>query len=289
MDFVTICFWDDLPQMKIQARSMDLFLKRFPIDRIIVVVNDSYQKCLAYFEQQVRSFYGDLSHRVELVDGSSLLELYHGYDNQMQLKIMSSKLVTSYDYVMLDAKNYLVKEWHLSDIQHDGKFISNFMQYEQDRSLACANSFRYFDLDFNECDRIETLTPYFARTDVIQSLANDERLIPTWKDQWLNEFYLMQAAMISRGIGIQDYYYTADLWRSTVWKEYIQYHSDASTYINNLFRPTTLVSGIHRRVFDVMPGDVMHQQQMLWNELGIANMAESTEIIREMKILNPCN
>ena len=276
--------------MKIQARSMDLFLKRFPIGRIIVVVNDpSYQKCLEYFEQQVRSFYGDLSRRVELVDGNSLLDLYHGYNNQMQLKIMSSKLVTSCDYVILDAKNYLVKEWHLSDIQHNGKFISNFMQPDQDISVACDNSFRYFDLDFDKCDRIKNLTPYFARTDIIQSLADDPRLIPTWKDQWLTEFSLMQAAMTRQGMTLSDYYYDAHSWRSGVWTEYMESFSNATTYINNLIRPTTLVSGIHRRVFDVMATDVMHQQQIFWDKLGIVDMAESTEIIREMKILNPRN
>jgi hypothetical protein len=288
MDFVTICFTKDLPQMAIQAASMDRYLRKFPVDNIFVVINDlDFDSCQTYFNKNVRHKYGELQSKVNLIDGSKLLRLSYGYLDQMKLKILIAQLCNSSDYCILDTKNYLIKEWLLEKVYKEGKFISTVEPVYP----AMYKSFEYFNLDITEYTVFENITPYFTPTKISKLLT--ETALSPWgitSDQYnYLEFYLMQAAMIYHGIDTKDYYFNHTAWRTGIWPVNYQNFTYTS-FINTLFSNNpkeVIVLGIHREVFAKLDDNVLSKQQKIWNAHRIATYEESKKIIEELRTLNP--
>jgi len=294
MNFVTVCYSKDLPQMIIQAASMGLYLQNFHVTRIIVIINDlKYNECADYFEKNVRHKYGRFQNIVELIDASSLLDLSYGYTDQMKLKILVSKLVNTDYYCILDSKNYLIHPWTLNDVYKNGKYIAKFLK-ETDESVV--QSFKFFNINEIKHRIIENITPYFASTEICKFL------IPMALEPWGKqpdhfvylEFFLMQAAMIHFGKTIEDYYFEDITWRCGIWMNNEKYFN-SDNYIKNLCniennkKRKILVSSIHREVFTVISNDLIEKQKLIWQTYNLATYDESTRIINEIKKLNLCS
>lgn len=191
MDFVTICHWNDMPQMKIQAKSISNFLQNFPINKIKVVINDyNFDQCLTYFTNNILDNYGNFKNRVEIFNGQKILDyIDDGYMDQQRLKILISKQIETDDYCILDAKNFLIKNWSIEDIKQNDKFIGQFIN--ETSYVAFKDSFAYYGLDQIEHKKIYSLTPFFAPTKIVQQIAEDKILFEQWKYIWFQEFELI--------------------------------------------------------------------------------------------------
>ena len=286
MDFVTICFNKDIPQMSIQAASMNIFLRNFPVDNIFVIVNElDFVSCKNYFEDNVRHKYGELRNKVHLIDGNSLLKLSYGHLDQMKLKILSAQLCSSSEYCILDTKNYLINEWKIENVFKENKFISTIEYHNSSMN----KSFELFGIDVTQQITIANVTPYFAPTSIsklLTKIALKEWGTAPTRHEYL-EFYLMQAAMLHHGIDINDYYFNDNIWRTGIWHSNLLKFTEEDTWTNIFNNKRILVSGIHRIIFSLMDDTVQNQQQKLWDDRKIATYEESQKIINEMRILNP--
>jgi hypothetical protein len=236
-----------MPQLKLQARSMAIFLKQFPISNILVVVNDvDFEHCENYFYKNVIDKYEWLGDRVKLIDGISLffnfdknryielskqkifyrhlthnmennnkfddtlriLNILDGWITQQKIKIKISNLVKTKDYCILDCKNFLTTYWKTEDIiNSEGKFKTTFKTLNP--KLNNIESFNEFGLDASEHTRVRCSTPYFAPTAIVQKLSLNDKIFEKWSRHKNNfvEFSLIQAAMIADNIMIEDYYF----------------------------------------------------------------------------------
>lgn len=295
MDFVTICFIEDLPQLKLQARSLDLYLKDFPVDRIIVVVNGWFNKCRGYLEEQVRPCYGSLAEKVEIIPSTDLIKpipIADGYYSQQLIKILISNHLTAKDYCMLDAKNFLTRSWKITDIYKRNKLPFRHFDLLGGWEEHCKNSFAYYGLDYKKHEWARLLTPFFAPVNVVRYIANDVNLIEFTKNGLFTEFFMMQAYIIKHHGSIEHFYHICmddfidigGIWNMDV--EHVNQHNSAKQFM--LEKGTDVIcSGIHRKVFSNLSTSSLEDVKNAWIDLGLASYDQASEIIDEMIRLNP--
>lgn len=293
MDFVTVCYINDLPQLKIQARSLDKFLKNFPVERIIVVVNGYFEICQCYFDQHIRQCYGSFANRVELISANNMipkLMLNDSYFNQMRLKVLIGRECTAKNICLLDAKNFLVNEWLTEDVFRDDKIrgtIDEFGAHPNWKHHA-KQSFEIFGLDESKYPVFSPHTPFFVETDLLRFICNTPNLLEEWKSKQLVEFLLITAALFQRDGTLENTYWTdKSIWTKSLWPEElgICYDKSAEEVIEYIFQDTNklLSAGLHRKCAVLAPQHILDAFAILWERLDLSSRKESAEIIGQIK------
>jgi hypothetical protein len=303
MDFVTVCFHNDLPQMKLQARSLDKFLHNFPVGQILIIVNDDFALSKDYLETQVLLHYGSLKNKVKIINGHDVVVPHHDkYFNQMLLKIMAVNYVNDEHYCILDAKNFLVKEWQYTDVYDTQKRLrARYSQLQSQWEQGCRKSFEFFNLNYSDYQKVLQHTPFFAHTNIVKKLANLPNFISSFKKDMLVEFPMIQAATIAEYGSFESAYWIADdgkdfklRYTSCIWPiDCNMINVDKGLFENKIEwqllypKGKVLSSGIHRNCFNLLSKTNEEKLILIWEQLGISNQIQSKEIIDEMKLLNP--
>ena len=107
LDIVTIVFRDELPILKVQAESINLYCKDIGIQTIFVVVNDDD----SVVDQIDTAWWGSFSDRVRIIPRSFFKYEFveNGWVSQQVLKVLASALSTNQYSIVLDAKTIFVK------------------------------------------------------------------------------------------------------------------------------------------------------------------------------------
>ena len=119
LDTVTIVFKEELPILKVQAESIDLYCQNIGIQTIFVVVNDDDQ----LVDQIDPSWWGSLSNCVKIIPRSffNCEFVENGWVSQQVLKVLASSLSTNQYSMILDAKTIFVKPATIDLLFPNGK------------------------------------------------------------------------------------------------------------------------------------------------------------------------
>jgi len=117
IDIVTVVFKDELPILKVQAESVDLYCKELGTQTIFVIVNDDDSVA----DQIDPAWWGSLRSQVQIIPRSSFACQFveNGWVSQQVLKLLGSSLSRNTWSMLLDAKT-LVSDHMTSDI-----FVAN--------------------------------------------------------------------------------------------------------------------------------------------------------------------
>jgi hypothetical protein len=110
--FVTVGYDGETGLLRLQARSMRLYCPPNLVDQIIIVDN-SEPAASNRWRADLLHQYGSLAQLVRFIPGADLAEMPSGaagWWTQQVLKIKVAEVVRSERYVLLDAKNHLVKQ-----------------------------------------------------------------------------------------------------------------------------------------------------------------------------------
>ena len=300
MDFVTVCFKNDLPQMSLQAASMDKFLRDFPVDRIIVILNDDTDAARSYFHDNVWPLYGHLIERVVLVNHSAMtdhriLPCPHckirnqscTYCYQQLLKLSGAKLAASDRICVLDSKNWLNRPWQLEDIVDDsGRMRISYHQGDNEQWIYhWRNSMNHYGVE--DKSMVVNLTPFFVYTDVALSIVIDDDLLIKWDHVPLGEFYLVQAATIKKYGSIAAVYYETSTFMNSIWP-FTMEQLDMDAMIGEFIEPKqqTLVSGLHRRCYAMLTDKNRSDLIANYARLGLLDQQKTQDLIDQMIALN---
>ena len=302
MDFVTVCFKNDLPQMSLQAASMDKFLRDFPVDRIIVILNEDTDAARSYFHDKVWPLYGHLIERVVLVNHTGMadhkiLPCPHckkrnpgcTYCYQQHLKLLGSRLVSSDFYCILDAKNWLTRTWTMKDIQddrgrlritYDPGIDPNWRGHRRD-------SLSYFGFDDEQHPPICNLTPFFVYTDIARGIVDDSALIQRWSETPMTEFYLLEGAILKKHGSVDAAYWKSPTFMTSIWPFTIE-QLDMDTMMSEFIEPKreTLCSGMHRNCYRMLTERNIRELVDNYVRLNLLDEQQTLALIDEMKILN---
>lgn len=117
IDIVTVVFKDELPILKVQAESIDLYCKELGTQTIFVIVNDDDSVA----ESVDTAWWGSLQSQVRIIPRSLFACQFveNGWVSQQVLKLLGSSLSRNTWSMLLDAKT-LVSDCMTSDI-----FVAN--------------------------------------------------------------------------------------------------------------------------------------------------------------------
>ena len=108
IDLVTVVFQDELPILKVQAQSVDLYGQHIGIQNIYVMVNDDQ----SVVDQIDPAWWGALANRVRIVPRNIFSTEFpnDGWLSQQILKLLGSSLSYNRWSLVLDAKTILVQD-----------------------------------------------------------------------------------------------------------------------------------------------------------------------------------
>jgi hypothetical protein len=114
LDIITVVFRDELPVLKLQARSIERYCQNLNLNKIIVVVNDDGLDLLEIDPL----WWGEFSKQVILVHRKSWNIAYNnnGWLTQQLLKMLATDLCQSEWSVVLDAKTIFVNPIAYHDV-----------------------------------------------------------------------------------------------------------------------------------------------------------------------------
>jgi hypothetical protein len=195
IDIVTVVFESELPVLRLQAQSIDLYCHDLGARSIYVVVNDSD----AVAQQIDTAWWGSMSHLVRVIPRSvfSTEFVHNGWVSQQVLKILGASLSYNPWTVVLDAKTIFVRNILLSEVlDHKGRVCTGFMPiypvFESSRSIVNGLYNIKMDRQLGPGG-----VPFFFHNNTVRSMIADtsERVsefFPTWfqKQGRLTEFIL---------------------------------------------------------------------------------------------------
>ena len=119
LDIVTVVFRDELPILRVQAESIDLYCQDIGIQTIFVIVNDDD----SIVDQIDPSWWGSLKNRVRVVhrDYFNCSFVENGWVSQQVLKVLGSTLSTNQYSMILDAKTIIIKQVTIDLLFPNGK------------------------------------------------------------------------------------------------------------------------------------------------------------------------
>jgi hypothetical protein len=114
IDIVTVVFRDELPILKLQAQSIDLYCQAIGLKSIYVVVNDDDSVA----KEIDTAWWGTLSNRVRIINRSifSTEFVNNGWVSQQVLKLLTSAISFNNWSMVLDAKTIFVKPIELNHV-----------------------------------------------------------------------------------------------------------------------------------------------------------------------------
>jgi Family of unknown function (DUF6492) len=228
--FVTVAHQADLEFLRLQARSMNLYLSRSLVAEILII-EDARGKQPDNWSRLLRSDYGNLADSVRLIEGKEVADIPRtasGWFSQQILKMAASRTVETERYVVLDAKNHLVFPLTRDFLEADDKIRSRLVNYERHPLKSFfERTLRYFDIDPSQHIRafLPTVTPFSFPTKVVQELVEyvagreKESFPVAFLKLGVTEFFLFAAFISSLKPGIESFYDFSGKGCPTIWEE----------------------------------------------------------------------
>ncbi len=225
--FVTVAHADDGWLLRLQARSMRLHLAPLLIDEIVVVENFDGGRPLAWRDRLLIE-YGHLADRVRFVPSEALgaIPRAAGWWTQQVLKLLVYRIVVSRRYVVLDAKNHLVRLLQGSFLEgNDGRMLARRYDYRLhplrhflERTLLFCQVPAEAHLGwFMQAGTPFTIDRADAREaiDLVETITG-KRFAEGFIEARITEFFLLAASLVRRGV-LEDRYDFSQIACPVVW------------------------------------------------------------------------
>jgi len=217
-DILTVVFRDELPILRVQAQSIDLYCRDLGIKNIFIIVNDDDN----VVDNINLEWYGDLSNLVKIIPRSQLGTQYHsdGWFSQQYLKLKGSTLSKNKWVMVLDAKTIFVKKIYLN------KFFDIFGRIKSGY-WKLRPFWNRVEKNINELFNIKTkgdsgVVPYFFKVDLVNDLINDIELkTHTPFDIWFQSFNITDITETALYLGYVQSRYKS-LWKYASKFRYIE-------------------------------------------------------------------
>jgi hypothetical protein len=244
MDLVTVTCLLDKEQMLLQAESISKFLEPC---RHWVVINDRNQD-KEYWEQALSQYY--TRHELKIITPN--LEKYYtfnqyenGWKTQQVLKYEIFKHVKD-DYLILDSKNFFIKNSRISDWQSVAGcgFKENYTKKIDTWGPTIDNYSLYMDISPNY-RQLAMQTPFVFRNEVLSKIENFEEFL-----KWFNSNEVLTSEFLFYSILQNKHalYKDNKILKTQHWNILSKHKFDDFTTIKDYFfdNPAIKVAGLHR-------------------------------------------
>jgi hypothetical protein len=200
LDFITVVFKDELPLLKIQARSISRYVNQ--VNNIIIVVNDDD----AVADLIDTAWWGQHQDRVIVIPYShyQYTSRVNGWENQQLLKLLAASNSTTTWSIVLDAKTWFVQPLdfnHLFDSQGCPMVgrCNSFPEFADSQKFVE----EFYNIKFEQCLGPGGV-PFVFHTDTVNGLVNSIENFPDFFQTALRypnlatEFHLYSGYVLHR-------------------------------------------------------------------------------------------
>ena len=293
-DLVTIFYEGDIDLMKLQARSIARHLRPASLGSVLAIANGPGSDTLAqYFRDAVAPEYGDVRHRLQVYDGNALsrsLSRTSGWRSQQLLKLLASRVVTSSSFVILDAKNHLIRECGQNDfLEVAGRPVSHYVDNSFSLRMYFEGSFRSFDLDelrFTAKSPPQT-TPFPVLRSTIAGLIDEiERRSGQDFDTYftstpnVSEFFLISAFVIHRDGYFEKEFAFRPRYSINLFVTSLQQQSSFERSMSHLRDPEVKICGMHHTFLAALDAARSERVARVWLDAGlISDLSEGLQLL----------
>jgi hypothetical protein len=255
IDIVTVVFRDELPILKLQAESIDLYCQDMSLGNIVVVINDDSMSTVDIDP----AWYGSMAKQVKIVHRHDWCNSWveNGWLTQQLCKLLSSADITSSTWTMvLDAKTILVQAV-------DPKRLFNeqgLLTWGYSQIVPVFEPSRRMVSDLFEINQKDVAgpagIPFFFNNQIVRDMINEverrtNKLFATWFQEagMITEF-ILYSGYVQYQYGSLDYLYTARSNNSYTLCNVC--HSEFQRFdlkFVNMQEPSNLTVSIHRNAW----------------------------------------
>lgn len=196
IDTITIAFKDELPVLKVQAESVDLYCQDIGIQTIFIIVNDDD----SIIDQIDKNWWGSLSDRVRIIPRSyfNCDFVENGWVSQQVLKVLASALSTNQYSMVLDAKTIFVKPAAFDLLLPGGKIAGGLFPIQEVFTTSARIVGELFGVTVDRNGGLSGV-PFMFKNDDIRSMIEEienrtKEKFPKWfQDQGMVTEYILYA------------------------------------------------------------------------------------------------
>ena len=270
IDLVTVVFEPELPVLRAQAQSINLYCRDLGIKNIYVIVNDHESVA----DQIDPAWWGDMQHRVVIlphrVFSTDLIE--NGWVSQQVLKLLGAATSFNTWIMALDAKTLFVKPLRFDDlIDSQGRPQTGALGIQPVFEVSRARVSKLFDVDITT-QLGPAGVPFLFNTRCVRAMMVDieqrtGESFPAWFQAQgsVTEFILYSAYLESAHM--TDRLYNTDRCMLAPWT---LCHSEVAAF-DRKFREmqNSLTVSIHRNAWTVLSSDQQQQYRSFLLQRGI--------------------
>lgn len=267
IDICTVVFEEEIPTLKIQANSIDLYCQNIGIRNIYVVLNDAE----TLVEKIDPTWWGSLSERVLIIPRTAFSAPWaeNGWLTQQLWKILVSAMSYNTYTMVLDAKTIFVRELLPADLfnQHNQLTVGQLPVYEVfEPAREICN--KLFDIDM-QVQAGPGGVPFFFHNDTVRLMIAEvtkrtNTTFALWFQQqgMLTEF-MLYSAFCQWQYGSLDSIFSRD---NSVGEFINVCHSEYQRFDDKLKlmkMPGTMTVSVHRQAWKQLSPDQQNNYRML--------------------------
>lgn len=267
IDICTVVFEDEIPTLKVQANSIDLYCQNIGIRNIYVVLNDAE----TLVEKIDPAWWGSLSERVLVIPRTAFSAPWaeNGWLTQQLWKILVSAMSYNQYTMVLDAKTVFVRELLLENLfSESGRLTIGQLPVYEVFEPAREICNQLFGIDM-QVQAGPGGVPFFFNNDLVRMMIADvtQRTNTTfalWFQQQgrLTEFVLYSAYCQSR-YGSLDNLYTKE---NTLGRAVNVCHSEVERFdhkLTDMKQKSALTVSVHREAWRQLTPEQQNNYRML--------------------------
>jgi hypothetical protein len=274
IDIITVVFQDELPVLKLQAKSIELFCQQLDLNKIVVVINDDNLDTSSIDI----SWWGKFSDRVVIVHRNSWNVSYSddGWLTQQLLKMLATDRCQSKWSLVLDAKTIFVRNAIAKEIFDDQQrpcvgVLDIYPVFEPSRTIIN----QLFNIDLKQ-QLGPGGVPFFFNNEMIKEMIfTIQDLKQQSFSEWFQEQGMVTEFMLYSGFIIRSFGNYTNLYNTDYSKVHPCNicHSEVDSFdrkITEMRLADTLTVSIHRRAWDNLTDEQQQEYIGLLKQKGIA-------------------
>jgi hypothetical protein len=285
--FVTIVFDQEIPLLKIQARSFERFVPDNLVKDIYIIYNSPGELPKAH-QADIRTGYGRHGSKITFwtADEICAMPMGSGWDRQQILKLAVANRVRTEHYTVLDAKSHLAAPLTVDFLQtSEGKQCANCADYTNHAlRYALTRAFKYFKIDIEPyiSKSLDTITPFTFYTKLVSSMMQDlaEKENTPFSAVFLKngfaEFTLYSAWLNSNGYDLDDLYHFHQIFPALIWDDTTSFEY-VEKMIREIEEKTPFIS-VHRRAYGSFDEATVERLATFWVERGLFESTDQVKI-----------
>jgi hypothetical protein len=283
LEIVTIVFDREIELFRLQARSLARNISA-EFRRIHVILNEPASS--GFYEEVAAIVETEFGHsereRVRIWSSRDLLSVSdpRGWFTQQILKLKIASYVESEKYVVLDAKNHLIRKTDVNSfLSPDGRPYMARTFNNMPLKDYILGSLRTFGLDSNIADQysMPSITPFVLYRDCVLAMMKDiERIHGRQFDDYflygenlVSEFGLYSAYFIANDINLEDAYWCDRAICITFWKQWMPTEEKQLKALSVVANEGIVMLGLHRNCMVSMSDKARATIFDIWIEAGL--------------------